>query len=307
MSTTTHRGHTLPPALLVVALHLIGPVAGTGQVLVFPGANSRETYFSMHNIHAAHALSRGAGVRVGIMDHSFGVDVHTALYAGGETFQDERHHEAYRRGSSHGYWMALVLREVAPEVEIYALGTSDPDDEAAKVGAMVKAIDWAIAHRLDVLTYSDRRFSAAFRPALDSAVNRAHAAGIVTTFIHYPHPGNLLPGSIGPRSGDDGREPDLNIFHYNYITVSPARVARWEASDRQHPGDHPFASMSGTSPVTAGLVALLRSVEPTLGPEDCRRLLQEAARPVTFEGRTGPRVPDVYRALRDLTDRRAPR
>lgn len=288
---------------LLATLCLLAPLDLTAQdVLVFPGANSRETYFSMHNLRAAHDLSRGRGVKVGILDHTFGVDVHADLYAGGESFQTGRWASGYRTGSSHGYWMAVVLREIAPEADIYALGTSNFDDEAAKVDAMVRAIDWAIEHDLDALTYSDRTISPELRPRLDEAVSRAHRAGIVTTFIHYPHPGNLLPGWIGPRSGDYEREPDLNIFHFDYTTVSPRRIQRWESGDKERIGDHPFLSLSSTSPVTAGMVALLRSLDPSLTHEDCRRLLQEASRPVTYQGMTGARVPDAYLAVRRVAD-----
>lgn len=289
--------------LLLALLLFLAPGALTAQeMLVFPGANSRETYFSMHNLGAAHELATGRGVKVGVMDHTFGVDVHPDLYAGGKTFQAERYAEGYRTGSSHGYLMALVLREVAPGVEIYALGTSDFDDEGAKVDAMVRAIDWAIANGIRVLTYSDRRFSPDVRPRLDSAVARAHDAGIVTTFIHYPHPGNLLPSWIGPRSGDDERDPDLNIFHYDYTSISYKRVRRWQSGETTRIGDHPFLSLSSTSPVTAGMVALLLEVDPSLSPEDCRRILMEASRPVTFEKMTGPRVPDALRAVQHAAD-----
>lgn len=287
---------------LLLALTCAG--AAAQEPMVFPGANSRETYFTIHNLRAAHSLSTGRGAKVGILDHTFGVDVHPGLYAGGESFNSGRWAEGYRTGSSHGYWMALVLREIAPDAEIFALGTSNPEDEAAKVNAMVRAIEWAIAHDLDVLTYSDRRFSPALRPRLDSAVSRAHDAGIVTTFIHYPHPGNLLPGWIGPRTGDDEREPDLNILHYDYTVVWPLRVQRWESGDRSRIGDHPFLSISATSPVAAGLVALLRSLDPGLSPEECRRILVESARPLTFERMTGARVPDAYQAVHRVAERR---
>jgi hypothetical protein len=32
-------------------------------------------------------------------------------------------------------------------------------------------------------------------------------------------------------------------------------------------------------------------------PSDCRRILMDASRPFTFEGRTGARVPDALRAV----------
>jgi len=40
-------------------------------IIRFPNANSRQTYFTIHNIWEAWEISKGAGVKVGILDHSF--------------------------------------------------------------------------------------------------------------------------------------------------------------------------------------------------------------------------------------------
>jgi hypothetical protein len=194
--------------------------------------------------------------------------------------------------------MASTLREVAPEVEIYALGTYS-SDESAKVDAMVRAIDWAIEHDLDVLTYSAARFSPDNRPRLDEAVDRALAHGIVFTFIHYPHPGNLLPTWLGPRSGDDERESDVNILHYDYQLIFTEQYLDWLERGRES-GHWPYLSISSTSPVTAGVVAMLKSVRPELGPTDVKRILIETSRTMTFEGRTAPRVVDAAAALKSV-------
>jgi hypothetical protein len=264
----------------------------------FPNANSRQTYFTIHHIWEAWEISKGAGVKVGILDHSFGFRTHDGLYAGGENFQTDEWGTYFDSTSHHGYWMASTLREVAPGVEIYALGTYSSDEDAT-VDAMVRAIDWAIAQGLDVLTYSARRFSAENRPRLDWAVDRALASGIVTTFIHYPHPGNLLPSWLGPQSGDDEREPDLNILHYDYSLIFTERYLDWlERGDES--GYRPYLSMSSTSPVTAGFVAMLKSVRPELGPADIKRILIETSRPMTFEGQQTPRVVDIAAALRSI-------
>ncbi len=267
-------------------------------ILYFPNANSRPTYFTIHNVCDAWAISKGAGVKVGILDHSFGCDVHPGLYAGGENFQPDWA-ESFKSGSHHGFWMASVLREVAPGVEIYALGTYS-SDESQKVDAMVRAIDWAIAHDLDVLTYSAERFSPENRVRLDSAVGKALAKGILTTFIHYPHPGNLLPTWLGPKDGDDERDPDVNILQYDYSVVFTRQYADWmqrgKASDYQ-----PFLSISSTSPVTAGFVAMLRSARPELAPAELKRILMETSHVTTFEGRTSPRTVDIAAALRSVT------
>ena len=275
------------------------PTVEAPAILYFPNANSRPTYFTIHNVHDAWTISKGAGVKVGILDHSFGYDVHPGLYAGGENFQIGGWAESFNNVSHHGFWMASTLREIAPEVEIYALGTYS-SDESDKVDAMVRAIDWAIAHDLDVLTYSAARFSPENRKRLDSAVDRALTKGIVITFIHYPHPGNLLPTWLGPRTGDDDREPDVNILQYDYSVVFTKQYA-----DSMRHGTaasyRPFLSISSTSPVTAGFVALLRSVRSDLKPAELKRILMETSQVTIFEEKTSPRTVDIAAALRSVT------
>ncbi len=267
-------------------------------VIRFPNANSRQTYFTVHNIWEAWEFSKGAGIKVGILDHSFGYGKYEGLYAGGENFQTDEWGAYFSESSHHGFWMASTLREVAPDVEIYALGTYS-SDESAKVDAMVQAIDWAIEHDLDVLTYSAARFAPENRPRLDEAVDRAVAHGIVTTFIHYPHPENLLPTGLLGRSGDDEREPDVNILHYDYQVIFTERYLDWLERGSES-GYRPYLSISSTSPVTAGFVAMLKSVRPDLEPAEIKRILMETSRPMRFEGRDAPRVVDAAAALRSL-------
>ena len=297
--------HTCGLALFVSALGAISataqetPTVDAPPILYFPNANSRPTYFTIHNVHEAWAISKGEGVKVGILDHSFGYDVHKDLYAGGNNFQKGDWGKSFYNESHHGFWMASTLHEIAPDAEIYALGTYS-SDESDKVDAMIQAIDWAIVNNLDVLTYSAARFSPDNRVRLDSSVDRALAKGIVTTFIHYPHPGNILPTWLGPMTGDDDREPDLNILHYDYSVVFTKQYADW----MQHgtaSGYRPFLSLSSTSPVTAGFVALLKSVRPDLKPTELKRILMETSRATIFEGKESPRTVDIAASIRSVT------
>jgi subtilisin family serine protease len=292
---------TILPCVVFLTLSTFGSRTAAQEqpetILVFPGANSRETYFTIHNIREAHSITKGKGAKIGILDHSFGFDAHRDLYSGGEAFQTDKWAGSFAANSHHGYWMSLVAHEIAPEAEIYALGATS-SDEAVKVNAMVRAIDWAIAHRLDAITYSDRKFSAALRAKLDAAVSRAVAAGIVTCFIHYPHPDNLLPTGLFARSPvDDERDPDVNILQYDYTTVFANEYLR-ALEGKSSRGYKPFLSISSTSPVTAGIVALMRSVNPKLTPARCRQILMSTARPMTFEGQQAARVVDAAAAVR---------
>ena len=283
-------------AILATAFLLAEPLFSQ-EILVFPGANSRDTYFSVHNIHPAQDLTKGAGAKVGILDHSFGMDSHPELYAGGENFQVGEWGDSFRTQSHHGYWMALAFHEIAPEAEIYALNTYS-SDEGERVQAMVKAIDWAIDHDLDAITYSARAFSPEAREILDPAVERAVDAGVVAVFIHYPHPENIFPSGIGLRAGDDERDPDLNIFQYDYTVVFGDRyVAYMNGDDDRAQGYRPFLSISSTAPVTAGFVAMLRSLDPTLSPARIKEILMASSHPMELEGRRGERVPDLSEAV----------
>jgi len=272
---------------------------GDNTPLVFPGANSRPTYFTMHEVAGAWKSNRGGGIRVGILDHGFGFTEHRELYTGGVDFLDNGALSAY---AEHGYWMALVLREIAPEVAIFALNTASRD-EKQKVDAMVHAIDWAIENDIDILTYSAQRFTMANRAALDDAVDRATQAGVVIVFIHYPHPDNLLPTGLFGRSGDDEREPDVHILHYDYSVLFPEWY-REHQKGNPRPGWSPFLSMSSTSPVTAGIVAMMLSANPELTPEQCKAILQTTSRPMEFEARTVPRVVNAATAVMEAQRRR---
>ena len=50
--------------------------------LSFENANSWENYLSIHHVKEAHKRSMGKGVKVGILDHYFGIKDHQGLYAG---------------------------------------------------------------------------------------------------------------------------------------------------------------------------------------------------------------------------------
>ena len=56
------------------------------STIVFKNANSRDTYFSIHNVKKAQAISKGSGIKVGIIDRYFGFKKHPELYAGGKDF-----------------------------------------------------------------------------------------------------------------------------------------------------------------------------------------------------------------------------
>jgi len=290
----------LTSGVILVAVFAVLPIASGNSpeipfTLVFDNANSRPTYFSVHGIGAAQELSRGRGARVGILDHYFGTEVHPELYAGSANFLGDDAAEKLTTIAEHGYWMAKTLREIAPEVEIFALNAASRD-ESQRADAISRAVDWAIEHDLDILTHSHRKFSIEAREIVDAAVERAHEAGIVTVFIHYGHPENLLPGGLFPAL-EDGREPDVFVLHYDYSVLFTEWYAELQQTGKSARGYTPFLSISSTAPVTAGVVAMMRSLDPGLSPARCREILRSTARPMTFEGKDVPRALDAAAAV----------
>jgi len=283
--------------VLIVVVHVVFGVrrsaANRTAVLVFPAANSRETYFTLHNIRAAQAFGAGAGVKVGILDHSFGTVHHAELYAGGRNFV-AGNDEFLTEREWHGYWMATVLHEIAPGAQLFALNTYSFDGPEQRADAMVRAIDWAIENKLDVLSYSAAAFVGEPRRRLDAALQRAHAAGIVTTFLHTAEAGNILPTGLW-EDVEDGRAPDVNVLQYDYSVVFIDRYRRAMAGEKT--GEPPFLSLSSTAAVTAGVVALMKGVEPRLTPAQCRAILTETSKPMQFDRRKPPRVLDALAAV----------
>ncbi len=267
------------------------------SVVVLQGANSRETYFTLHHVKEAQAITKGKGCKVGILDHSFGMTLHSNLYAGGKNFVVDSD-EFLTKREWHGYWMALVLHEIAPEAEIYALNTHSFKAPESEADAISKAIDWAIQQRLDVLTFSHAAIQGEKQKTLNAALDRAHAAGIVTTFIHTRHPGNIMPtGLFAGFGNDDGREPDINVLHYDYTVIFVEEYRKLKSGKKTW-WNPPFQSISSTSPVLGGVVAMMKSLHPTITPEQCKNILRETAHPMNFEGEKPPRVLDASAAIK---------
>lgn len=294
-------------ASLIVNFYLWGnPMKEEGVssgFVAFSNANSRDTYFTVHNVKAAQAISTGKGVKVGIMDWSFGYSTHKDLYADAVNFSENK---GALDEEFHGFWMTNVLKEIAPDCDVYALCTTDMDEDK-QVDNMVKAIDWAIQNNIDVLTYSNASFSEKNRPKIDEAVNKAVDHGIVTTFIHYDNTNNFYPNGFFDFS-EGYREADVNILHYDYNVLIQNKYEKFKSfngdlSKVKNGDDVPYLSMSSTSPVLAGFVAILKSINPNLSPQDYKDVLIKTSYQTEYYdwgfGRTSniPHAVDIGKAV----------
>jgi len=76
------------------------------------------------------------------------------------------------------------------------------------------------------------------------------------------------------RSGDEKREPDIRILHYDYNTLFSNQYEKYIFMDKNEidNGDNiPYLSMSSTSPVLAGFIAIMKSIDNFLTLYDYKK------------------------------------
>lgn len=182
--------------------------------IFFSNANSRDTYFMVHNIKQAQKVSKGKGIKVGIIDWLFAYDSNKYLYTGCADITGES--QCLYEHNGHGLMMATTLREIAPECEIYAINSTYyiENGEVNRIGFFEEAIDWAIENKMDVLTYSNAAFAGDDRVRGNKAVEKAVQNGIITTFIHNDSQHNIWPYGCLGFGNDQGfsRTPDVNVY-----------------------------------------------------------------------------------------------
>jgi hypothetical protein len=285
-----------------VVYDLVNMNGNTPEYIYFDNANSRDSIFTFHNVKKAHETATGEGIKVGILDNAFGVN-ELSLYSNMVDFLNNGSMEI----KGHGCDMARVLREVSPGCAIYALNCMAYDNTDIQEKTVIKAINWAIENEIDILSYSSDIISDANRGAFDDAVSLAHENNIITTFIHYPGESNILPNGFLPSNADYvGRTEDLNVFNYDYNSVELNSFRKYQEAV-QSSGELesvPFLSVSATAPATAGFVAVLKSVNNSLTPEEYKEILIDTSYSYLYHGNYDfdkqiqcPRVVDLLKAV----------
>lgn len=120
----------------------------------------------------------GRGVRIVVIDS--GVHAghpHVGGVAGGVGIEaDGTVHDDFVDRLGHGTAVAAVIREKAPDVELWIAKVFDRE-LAASADSLVMAIDWALARGADLINLSLGTANSAHEPLLRAAVRRARAAG----------------------------------------------------------------------------------------------------------------------------------
>ena len=254
----------------------------------------------------AHNLAKGDNVRVALIDSA--VDLQSSELANSivGTFDTlSTAPKPHKHGTAIAGLIAAhgKLMGAAPDAELLAVRAFDPDGKGAQGTTVniLKGLDWAAANRARVINMS---FAGPFDPDMHRALEAAHRKSIVLI---------AASGNAGAKSPPLYPAADANVIAVsatdaNDNLFAPSNRGRYIAVAA--PGDQILVAVpdgyevsSGTSYAAAevsGVAALLLQREPTLTPDQLRRLLETTARDLGLKGRDskfGAGLVDAFAAV----------
>ena len=221
----------------------------------------------------------GKGVKVAIIDSGVNPNhPHVGGVAGGVRVSSSDDGEAndYLDYIGHGTAVAGAVREKAPESQLYAVKVFDRS-LTTNINAIIKAIDWCVESKMDVVNLSLGTVNIDHRPAIEQAVARAAQNGTVLVAAREMSGRPSLPGCLPSVIGVvvDALCPRNR---YDVDTSNGDSVFIGSAYPREIPGVPRERNMNGISFAVAnvtGFVARARELAPQLSPDELKRLLIE--------------------------------
>lgn len=257
----------------------------------YPQRNTQSDLVAFSHVDRAWALSRGANATVAVIDWQFDPKaeaaasfVFPASMVPGERMGDLK--------PWHGAWMVDIVHRVAPEARIMPiigrrLGPSGYQD------FLVQGIRYAADHGAVAVTSSmgPATYSRQLRDAIAFAEERG------TLFVDV-HPENVAvdAGTFQPCTAG---QCDSRIVHAGIVSVpehpvrpDPARDVFTWPYDLEAKFEDGWGFSNGP-PIVGGAIALIKSANPGLSPQQIRTLLVQTA-----DNRDGFRVLDAEAAVK---------
>lgn len=197
-------------------------------------------------------------MRVAVIDSGVHADhPHVGGVAGGIGLDDDGNLVAdYLDRLGHGTAVTAVIREKAPEAELFAVKVFDRQLQATGV-ALARALAWAVDQPVDLINLSLGTLNSAHEEALQREVRRASAAGIVVVSAAPDAERRWLPGAL----------PD--VVRVTADATLPRDTVRPRSQAQDHlavdaspfprpiPGVPPERNLHGTSFAVANVTGML--------------------------------------------------
>lgn len=131
-------------------------------------------------------------MKIAIIDSGINPDhPHVGGVAGGANISNTGESGDYLDRVGHGTAVAGAIREKVPEAELYAIKVFD-GSLSTNIDILIRAIEWSIAHRMDIINLSMGTANPAHRIRFEAALTRE--AVIVSAYEHKRT--SLFPGSL---------------------------------------------------------------------------------------------------------------
>jgi len=301
----------ITPTWLVILGLLVGPAVLVGSAAVAPSApaladqvRERQYWLSEYGIERAWQITRGAGVRIAIIDT--GVDgSHQDLrgaVVGGSDFSglgsadgqtpvgaDRRHGTMVASlAAGRGNNQTDGVIGSAPEAELLSLsmsfggGTISPDDQIAR------AVRWAVDNGAQIISLSLTRNTRDWPESWDRAFSYAAAKDVVviaaagnrgsgTEAVGAPAtmPGVLTVGGVN-RERVASSQASAQGITIGVMAPSEGLVGAIPGG-----GYVAWSGTSGATPIVAGIAALVRAAYPELDAANVINRILATATPVT--------------------------
>ncbi len=261
-------------------------------------------YITFHKVDKAWNLSKGEGVTVAVLDWLFDLSPEAAKkYIEPVSLVPDQ--DIGIKKPWHGEWMAEIIYNIAPEAKIIPIrarpDSKEGDDQKEEPNYqkyLIEGIKYAADHGASFITNSMGPVKQT--TALDEAVEYTERKGAVFIDVHpefmHKENGQIILCNSSQMNDliihcgivsvpDYPREPDtLRDFYTWPYDIDPVYKDGW--------------GYSNGPPITAGIAALVKSVNPELKGNDIKKILIE-----TSELSDGFKVLDAEKAVKEAKKR----
>ena len=188
----------------------------------------------------------GKGIRVAVIDSGVHAShPHIGGVAGGVTIGEELDEKNYTDVIGHGTAVMAAIKEKAPDAEYFAVRVFYSSLRTT-VDLLIRAIEWSMANRIDVINLSLGTTNPAHRDRFTPVIARALEKGLILVSARDADGTPTLPGSL---AGVIGVELDWDCSRHTYYCKSTSEGLALVASGypRSLPGVPPARNLHGIS------------------------------------------------------------
>lgn len=197
-------------------------------------------------------------MRIAIIDSGVHAEhAHVNGVAGGVGITPEGGEESdFTDRIGHGTAVAAVIREKAPDAEIFAVKIFH-GSLATRIEPLVSALGWSVRNRMDLINLSLGTGNRAHEAVLRAAIDRVRGAGILLIAAHEDAGVRWLPGSL-PGVLPVGLDWDCPRGEYRTAALADGRTLyRASGYPRPIPGVPVERNLKGLSFAVANVTGLL--------------------------------------------------